>query len=303
MAEAVAALPTSATVITVTLHPALDETVELAELRPGALHRCPEVRRRAGGKGLNVATALAKAGVQVVATGFLGRDNEAPFVEHCRRGGIVEAFVRLPGLTRSAWKIVERPSGRVTEINGTGPAPNDAAWTELLGTVQQAVRQGALWLVLAGSAPPGASVGDIAAFLRLARGLGLSLAVDTSGPLLQEVVREGLADLLKPNRDELAELCAPDPAPTTAAALADWRQRWSVPTVLASRGADGVWLATAAGCWALPAPVVPVRQTVGAGDALLAGWLAAVLDGAAAPIALAAAQAAAIAHLSAEPAP
>ena len=124
-------------ILTITPHPAIDETVSLPSLRPGAVNVATQARRNAGGKGINVASCLADWGAPVVALGLLGQDNAAAFEALFARKGIADACQRVPGSTRTNIKIVAADTGDTTDINLPGPAVPAAAWQALLQDVRQ----------------------------------------------------------------------------------------------------------------------------------------------------------------------
>lgn len=266
-----------ARILTLTLNPALDLTLRLDALRPGAVNRCLAQSSHAAGKGLNVAQVLADLGHRLTVAGFLGEDNAAPFEALFARRGFVDAFVRVPGETRSNVKLAEA-GGRVTDLNGPGPqvaaAHLDALWTTL-----ERLAPGHDAVVVAGSLPRGVSPEWFAALLGRLRALGLPLALDSSGAALRAGL-DAAPWLVKPNEEELAELCGLDrPAlPELLQAAAALRARGS-QHVLLSRGAAGVcWLGPGIALGAQP-PQVEVVSTVGAGDSLLAGLLHGLLEG------------------------
>ena len=104
-------------VLVVTLNPALDLSIQLPRLEPGAVNRTRSSHLAAAGKGLNVAQVLASLGHRVTLSGFLGADNDTAFVQACRRDGIEDASLRLPGETRINAKLAE-DDGRVTDSQG-----------------------------------------------------------------------------------------------------------------------------------------------------------------------------------------
>ncbi|NQD94518.1 1-phosphofructokinase [Pseudomonas sp. CrR25] len=266
-----------ARILTLTLNPALDLSVRLEQLQPGAVNRSQGLSSHAAGKGLNVAQVLADLGHKVTVSGFLGATNPQAFEALFDRRGFVDAFVRVPGETRSNIKLVEA-GGRITDLNGPGPRVEARHQAELLERLEQ-IAAGHAAVVVAGSLPQGVSPEWFAALLRRLQALGLPLALDSSGAAL----RAGLALspwLVKPNEQELAEasnLEALDSAALLAAALRLHRQ--GVEHVLLSRGAAGVcWLGPGFALQATP-PSVRVLSTVGAGDSLLAATLHGLLSG------------------------
>ncbi len=265
-----------ARVLTVTLNPALDLTVQLPALHLGEVNRSDNLQVHAAGKGLNVAQVLADLGHQLTVTGFLGEANAQPFEQLFAARGFADEFVRVAGETRSNIKLAEA-DGRITDINGPGLEVGAAQRDELLARLERLV-PGHELVVVAGSLPRGVEVPWFVELLqRLAR-LGARVALDTSGAAL----REGLALspwLIKPNEEELAQ--ARDLDPADAQALADEARRLNarIEHVVMSQGAAGVsWFSPAAAWHALP-PKVRVVSTVGAGDSLLAGMLHGLLAG------------------------
>jgi 1-phosphofructokinase len=264
-------------VLTVTLNPAVDETIFLDRLVPGTVHRAREVRRQAGGKGVNVAAMLVDAGRAVAATGFLGRDNAHLFEAFFRSRGIHDRFLRLEGETRTGIKIVDRASAETTDLNLPGLAPDAADLAGLEAAIGEAARPG-LWLVVSGSLPPGVEPAYLAGLVAAARARGALVAVDASGPALASAVEAGV-DLVKPNKAELGELVGRDLGTFADALEAAAGLHERVAHVAVSLGHEGaLFLAPELGVMA-SAPPVTVVSTVGAGDALLAGYLAALLAG------------------------
>jgi len=266
-----------ARVLTVTLNPALDLTVQLSALRLGQVNRSESLQVHAAGKGLNVAQVLADLGHQLTVTGFLGDGNPQAFEQLFAARGFTDEFVRVAGETRSNLKLAEA-DGRVTDINGPGLAVSEGQCDELLARLQRLAPAHDL-VVVAGSLPRGIDSQWFVELLQTLKGLGVRVALDTSGSSL----RDGLAAapwLIKPNEEELAE--ARDVELTESAALTAEARRLQgegIEHVVVSLGANGVsWFTAGAALHAQP-PKVQVVSTVGAGDSLLAGMLHGLLVG------------------------
>ncbi len=118
---------TKTRIATLSLNPAIDQTARVARFTAGQVNRVEWEQADAGGKGVNVASFLAHAGLSVAATGLLGNGNAEPFVELFARKGIDDRCVRLPGRTRVNVKIVDPILNQVTDINfpGLSPRPED----------------------------------------------------------------------------------------------------------------------------------------------------------------------------------
>lgn len=272
-------------IVTLTANPSLDRTVGLAEaIRPGEVQGAVSAREDAGGKGINVARVIAAAGVETLAVLPLATDD--PFGVALRASGVRSRPVAIDGFARSNLTITD-PDGVTTKLNlpGATLTPDDAV--DLVAAVVSA-SEGADWLVLAGSLPPGAEDALYVDIIRAVRGrwgqAAPRIAVDTSGAALRAVVYDAAPDLIKPNDDELVELTGvalPLGVPFAEAVLPVARALVParVAAVLVTLGADGAVLVTGDGAWVASPPRIRVSSTVGAGDSSLAGYLLADVAG------------------------
>jgi 1-phosphofructokinase len=259
-------------IVTLTLNPSVDRTVEVETLARGEVMRALRVQVDPGGKGINVSRALATHGLPTRAVVTVGGAEGEHLVTLLRDTGIEIVPVPIRGAIRSNITVAE-PDGTTTKFNEPG-APLSA---EELAAVVSAVRgavESADWLVASGSLPAGTPADFYAELVQLLAGSGTRVAVDTSGPALEAVLAAG-PTLVKPNRDELAEVSG-RPLATIAdviEAASRLRER-GAGTVLASLGADGAVLVDDGGAIHGQIPAVPPLSSVGAGDAMLAGFLA-----------------------------
>lgn len=253
-----------------TLNPAIDFTVGLAELKPGAVNRQQYAKSHAAGKGLNVAQVLWDLGHGVTVSGFLGRGNAAVFQNHFARTGLSDRFVYVDGETRQNVKIAEE-GGRMTDINGKGFHVGQNDKTVLLQNAS-ALAEDADFTVVSGSLPQNFTTDDLRTLLGRLKAANPHLAVDTSGEALAAAV-DCRPFLIKPNTDELRETFGRDAvtAAQQAALLADVGA--GIAHTVVSMGSDGVnWLHEGR-CLHATAAEVEVKSTVGAGDTLTAGML------------------------------
>jgi 1-phosphofructokinase len=265
-------------IITVTLNPAIDETVFLKHLRPGAVNRATSHHRQPGGTGVNVSAMLGGYGIATTATGFLGRENARLFEGLFAKGMIRDEFLRIDGETRVGIKIVEQSTRETTDLNFAGADPTAEELNELLEKLHDFSSPGT-WFVIAGSLPAGVSLDFFGRVLEQLKLDGAKIAVDTSGEALKAAIECGV-DIIKPNCHELEEIlgCAlPDRASQVAAALK--LQRAKVPHVILSLGSEGALFVSPDGALLADPPPVAVVSTVGAGDSLLAGYLAGLVTG------------------------
>ncbi len=263
-------------VVTVTLNPALDQTLRVPGFAAGRVNRVAASRTDPGGKGVNVACFLADLGQAVAATGFLGADNAGPFEELFERKGIVDGFLRLPGATRVGIKVVDEGAGGTTDLNFPGlvPGPDDLA--ALLGVMAELVEPG-VWVVLSGSVPAGVPEDVYARLVEAVHRRGGQAVLDTSGPPLRAALAARPA-AVKPNAEELAEL-AGRPLATieeVRVAGAALLER-GVGRVVVSMGAVGALFLEGGEAVLARPPRVTVESTAGAGDALVGGLVFAQL--------------------------
>lgn len=273
-------------IVTLTANPSLDRTIGLdAPLQPGEVQAARSAREDAGGKGINVARVIAAAGEPALAVLPLAEDD--PFATALHASGVPVRTVPIHGHARANLTITD-PGGTTTKLNLPGAVlgPDDAA--AVVATVVAAT-EGASWLVLAGSLPPGVDDDFYVSIIGAVRARwgadSPAVAVDTSGPALAAVVAAGVADLIKPNDEELADLVgAPAPANGGLAAAVLPLARTLVPSsvraALVTLGGEGAVLVTADGAWVATPPSIRLVSTVGAGDSSLAGYLLAATAGA-----------------------
>lgn len=260
-------------IVTLTLNPSLDRTIEVAELVRGMMIRATSARLDPGGKGVNVSRALLANQVHSVAVVPVGGPDGEQLVRLLQADQIPHHAVPVAGRTRSNVTIAE-PNGVVTKLNEPGEPLSrpelDAVADAVLGETESAS-----WVVTCGSLPPGVPAGIYAQMCEFFTKAGVRVAVDASGPALLAAV-DARPVLIKPNREELAEAVGrPVDSLGDVVKAAEELHLRGAGTVLASLGADGAVLVEDNGITVGEAPVTGARSTVGAGDALLAGFLAA----------------------------
>ncbi len=275
-------------VVAVALNPALDHTLEVNSLRVGEVNRALRMQVDVGGKGINVASCLADFGVRSAVTGQIGRDNAAQFETLFNAKGIDNRCFYLDGLTRINTKVVDLSSGDTTDINMPGPSLDpdaiEALFERLLARIGGLVGIGS-WVVASGSLPPQWPADTYARLITHVHSLGAQVLLDASGAALAAGV--GAApDIIKPNRAELCELIG-HPLTDTDSVVAAARELLARPnapgTVIVSMGGEGALFVNRQD--ALLAHPIPTEliSTVGAGDAMVAGIVAAQIASLALP--------------------
>ena len=263
-------------IYTLTFNPALDYAVYPAALTLGKTNRSTRERIDFGGKGINVSCVLHQLGEPTTAWGFVAGFTGRALCDMLEQTGMRCDFISLPsGMTRINVKI---KGEQETEINAAGPdvaqQSLDALYEKLDGLTAEDT------LVLAGSVPatvPHGIYEDICARLR---GRGVRLAVDAEGALLKGVLKYR-PFVIKPNRDELSAIVGrelTDDADIEAAARE--LQQMGACNVLVSLGGEGALLLDETGrVHRAPAVGGKPVNTVGAGDSMVAGFLAGARQG------------------------
>ncbi|MEI8233616.1 MAG: 1-phosphofructokinase [Verrucomicrobiota bacterium] len=267
---------TSFDVVTLTPNPAIDRTVAISRFTPGAVNRVEQIRNTPGGKGVNVASALADKGLRVAATGFLGRENSGLFETLFTGKQIGDAFVRIAGETRTGIKVTDPVTHQTTDINfpGAAPAPQD-----MEALRQRIAALEAPWFALGGSLPPGVPPGWYRDLVTALKARGIRVALDTGGEPLRLAVDAAPA-VIKPNIHELEALLGM-PLQSLPAVLQAARGLVArgIRLVAVSMGKEGACFVSAEQAVVARPPDIQIGSTVGAGDAMVAGILCAQIRG------------------------
>jgi len=263
------------TVVTLTPAPVLDRTYFVHSLIPGGVNRADGVGEELAGKGINVSRGLSLAGINSPAVVPVGKGDPAVIT---RTGS--EHFVKplwVEGTLRVSTTIIEHhgTTTRITEPPRPLTADDWAAVIDL--TEQTVIENDAKWLVVAGAHPVDKYTGefiDMAPLFDRMDKLGVRVALDTSGKPLSTWAQSGRPAIIKPNGEELAS--AVGRTLRTVGDVVDAATELcehGIEAVLASMGSDGIIAVTCEGAIGARTNPVKVSNTVGAGDATLAGFL------------------------------
>lgn len=301
-ADAAVMLAAMAQFVAVSPNVALDRRLVVPGFAEGGVWRAAAVALAAGGKGINVARGLVDLGADALAVGPLGGATGAWIAARLAAEGIAAAWTAISGETRTCLVILDGGGG-TTVVNEPGPRLDAGEWQRFTADVGRRAA-GARFVAISGSLPPLAQAEPAAAMAALiaqAAAGGAQVWVDSSGGPLAAAVQAaagGRLAGLKINAEEAATLLARPIADAAAAATAGRQLRQAgVDRVAITLGAAGAVLVTGDGAWLATPPAVPVVSSVGAGDAFMAGLLAAVAAGAAPPTALTQAVAAGAANV------
>jgi 1-phosphofructokinase family hexose kinase len=268
-------------IITVTLNAAIDKSLSVPNFRLGRRHRTVEQTTMAGGKGINVARALKTLGQPVIATGFAGGQTGTRIVEQLTAESILNDFVRIREDSRTNTAVYDPTNGETTEINERGPAVS-ATEVELFRDKLLYLARGADMVVFAGSLPRGVEPDIYATLIRELHKIGVTTFVDADGEPMRLAVRAE-PNVVSPNVLEAEELVGhefndEEDRVMAVRELVELGPREAIVTL-----PDGcVASLLVAGGSALLRARIPPRETVaavGAGDAFLAGYVAARYGG------------------------
>jgi len=268
-------LPVTQSVVTVTLNPTIDRIIEVPDFRVGGHLKGRMRSRLPAGKAINVSRAMSALGSPNTAAGWVGDESLELFEDGMRQAGVAVRFTSISGGTRENITIID-PVGRgETHIRDAGPTVTPDDIRRLLDTLAQLAKPDAL-LVFTGSCAPGLHPDEFGRMLRTCIDRGARVVVDSSGDHLREAAKLPLW-LVKPNLLELGELLGYQISHESEIIEAGRRLNEHVAVVLVTMGERGAM------CFAeglvlkgrARVPADSIRSTVGCGDAMLAGFLAA----------------------------
>ena len=267
-------------IVTVTMNAAIDRTLTVPNFQRGQRHRASQGLTLAGGKGINIARALKRIGVPVVATGLAGGGTGTRIVEELTAEAILNDFVRIEDDSRTSTAIVDPAGGTYTEVNEWGPNVQPEELEMLLDKLTYLSR-GADYVIFAGSLPRGVEPGFYAEAIRDLNRRGVLTVLDSEGEPLQRGT-QAEPFLVSPNDREAEGLVGQE--------FHDDEDFLAGLDAITELGAKNVLITRESGCWALLrsereprryralAPRVDPVSAVGSGDVLLAGFVAARLE-------------------------
>jgi 1-phosphofructokinase family hexose kinase len=267
-------------IVTVTLNAAVDRTLTVPNFQRGQRHRASEGLTLAGGKGINIARALKRLGVPVIATGLAGGGTGMRIVEELTAEAILNDFVRIEDVSRTSTAIVDPTGGSYTEVNEWGPHVTPEELEILLEKLAYLSRAGD-YVIFAGSLPRGVEAGFYGEAIRDLNRRGVLTVIDSEGEALR-LGAQAEPFLVSPNEREAEGLVGQE--------FHDDDDFLAGLEAIAELGARNVLITRESGCWALLrsdrevhryralAPRIEPVSAVGSGDVLLAGFIAARLE-------------------------
>lgn len=256
-------------IYTLTLNPSVDYIVEADDIILGRLNRSAKEAKFPGGKGINVSRVLRSIGIESKAIGFIGGFTGRYVEEFLNREGVFTGFVKVDGDTRINIKL---KADTETEINARGPEVSPLA----LGLLKEQIKQlgNGDFLVLAGSIPSSMPRTIYEEIVRIIKGTGAEVIVDAEGELLKTVL-EYHPFLIKPNHHELGQFFNKDISSTDDAIFYGKKLvEAGAKNVIVSLAEKGAVYINETSAYTATVPNGEVKSSVGAGDSMVAGFLA-----------------------------
>jgi len=263
-------------IVTVTMNAALDRSLAVPNFQLGMRHRASTGFTQAGGKGINVARALKRLDVPVVASGLAGGRTGTHIVEELTNEGILNDFVRIGDESRTSIQVIDPTGGSMTEIFEWGPHVSEDELSTLLEKIAYLARAADL-VAFCGSLPRGVDPGFYGEAMRELQRRRVRSVLDTEGEPLRRGV-EAEPWLVSPNQREAESLVGQE--------FHDDEDFLMALDAIAELGARNVLIGHETGAFLLVreerrtqryrASIPPLEPlaTSGAGDAMLAGYLA-----------------------------
>lgn len=264
-------------IYTATLNPALDRVLWVDKIRESMPNRILDEAKYAGGKGIDVSRALSNLGIGNCALGFTGGPAGKELERQLNEKGIVTCFIEIAEETRTNIIINEASTGRQILFNARGPCIESQDLERLIRSIKDLDQPEVI--TIGGSLPPGVPPSAYSDIIKIAKAKGAKVILDVEG----EALREGIMakpDIIKPNIHELSDLIGYElrDMDEILAAARDIHKR-GVEVVLVSMDSKGIILvADGEESMAVP-PEVQVRNTIGAGDSAVAGFIYGMVNG------------------------
>ena len=257
-------------IYTVTFNPSLDYIVSVKDFRPGMTNRTSSELMLAGGKGINVSIVLGNLGIKSTALGFIAGFTGDEIVRRLHNGGINSEFIKInDGISRINIKLKSIDG---TEINGQGPHIDSSHIEQLMNRLRR-LESGDV-LVLAGSIPAGISDNIYKDIMDMLKDNGVQIVVDATSRLLTNVL-EYNPFFIKPNQHELGDIfnVTLNTQEEVIPYALELKKMGAVNVCVSMGGKGAILVADDGNVYKAKAPDGILKNSVGAGDSLVAGFL------------------------------
>jgi len=256
-------------IVTVTLNPAIDKTINIDNFMEGKVNRVSGARIDIGGKGINASKVINKLGGKSIVLGFVAGKNGDTIIEYLNDNGIQHDLIKTKGETRTNIKIVDKIKGLVTDINEKGQSIRKDEVRKLKERILNNLSKEDI-IVFSGSVPPGVKNNIYKELIELSKSKGAKTILDADGQLLVEGIK-AKPYLIKPNIHELEKAFSRNLNDNISIVnLAKEIVNGGVENVYISMGEKGSIFVNKDTEVFIDALDVEVKNTVGAGDALVA---------------------------------
>lgn len=257
-------------IVTVTMNPAIDKTLDIGTFEHGGLNRIQHVEIDAGGKGINVSKTIHELGGESIVTGFIAGDSGKIIERVMKEKNITSDFVEVAGETRTNTKVYEE-SGALTELNEPGPVISEKDLQALLDKLENYADENTLF-VFAGSVPRGVEKDIYQRMIAMVHDKGARVLLDADGELFTKAL-DAQPDIIKPNRVELQQYAGLDymASEQEIIEIAEKLMEKNISNVVVSMGKSGAIFLQKDQKIKCQGLKVKAHSTVGAGDAMVAG--------------------------------
>lgn len=257
-------------ILTITLNPSIDRRYTLQKFEKGEIFRAKDVQYTPGGKGLNVTRVIQSFQEPVMATGFLGGFSGKYILNELDKAGVEHNFISINGETRSCLAIIS-DNGVQTEILENGPVIDEAEMIRFKNLYKNLIKDYDI-IVASGSLPRGIPTSIYKELIRLGKAQGKKIIIDSSGEALEYGI-EASPFLVKPNKEELEKLIGrPISSEKDIIDGANYILDKGVNIVVVSLGEDGSMVFYEKNVYRVKVPKVKTINSVGSGDAMIAGF-------------------------------
>jgi 6-phosphofructokinase 2 len=259
-----------ASIVTITLNPAIDKSTTVAELLPDKKMKCSPPVFEPGGGGINVARALKKLGSNAKAIYLGGGYTGKFFSQLLDKEKVDSSIIEIAAHTRENLIVLDKKNNKQYRFGMPGPSVKEEEWKQLLAILEDI--NDVSFLVTSGSVPVGVPADIFVQIAAIAKRKKIKLIADTSGEPLKLVLNTGVF-LIKPNIGELALLAGKEWLETDELEniAKQILKEKKCEVIIVSLGEAGALFVTAKETMTIKAPVVERKSTVGAGDSMIAG--------------------------------
>ncbi|EJQ54063.1 tagatose-6-phosphate kinase [Bacillus cereus BAG6X1-2] len=258
-------------ILAVTMNPSVDISYPIQDFKLDDVNRVENVRKTAGGKGLNVARVVKQMGEDVLATGVIGGTIGDYIIQELTKSDIRNHFYKINQESRNCIAILHE--GKQTEILESGPSLSAEEGDAFLEKYRELLSEVSI-VTISGSLPKGLESGFYRQMVEIGREKGIPVIVDTSGEPLRQVLNHHVKPFaIKPNISELFQLFGMKVEESTSSLkqLLNNKLFHGIEWIVVSMGAAGSFLKHCADYYWVTIPAIEVMNPVGSGDATVAG--------------------------------